>query len=222
MMYFQGNQFYPFLADWKEHSYGKIIAPGLSIYMLHPCERDWDLGIIRREMNVLRQEGLGCTFFRSKFLTDNVKGIFTFTKDFNRTPALIPPMTWMGKHAPTPVTLLQIERGKTEDRLVWYGARDLSGANYLLYNIYASNTWPVDTDDPRNLVASRYRYQSLTVPHKGRALYYAVTAADRYGNESAAKQEPGVRRQKSTRHIDIRSLIVGKSKKKTKKQSHFK
>ena len=28
MMYFQGNQFYPFVPDWKEHSYGRIVAPG--------------------------------------------------------------------------------------------------------------------------------------------------------------------------------------------------
>ena len=222
MMYFQGNQFYPFVADWKEHAYGKIVAPGLSIYMLHPSERNWDLSIIRREMNVLRQEGLGCTFFRSKFLTDNIKGIYTFTKDFNRTPALIPPMRWMGKQPPTPVTLLQIDRGKTSDRLIWYGARDLSGANYLLYNIYASDTWPVDTEDPRNLIACRHQYQQLTVPHQGHALYYAVTATDRYGNESRPKTVQDLVRPQGKKRIDFRSLIVGKPTDKTKKQTHSK
>jgi hypothetical protein len=222
MMYFQGNQFYPFVADWKEHAYCKIMAPGLSIYMLHPSERNWDLSIIRREMNVLRQEGLGCTFFRSKFLTDNIKGIYTFTKDFNRTPALIPPMRWMGKQPPTPVTLLQIDRGKTSDRLIWYGARDLSGANYLLYNIYASDTWPVDTEDPRNLIACRHQYQQLTVPHQGHALYYAVTATDRYGNESRPKTVQDLVRPQGKKRIDFRSLIVGKPTDKTKKQTHSK
>jgi hypothetical protein len=222
MMYFQGNQFFPFVADWREHAYGKIVAPGLSIYMLHPSERNWDLSIIRREMNVLRQEGLGCTFFRSKFLTDNVKGVYTFAKDFFQTPALVPPMQWMGKQAPTPATILQIERGKTTDRLLWYGARDLSGANYLLYNIYASDTWPVDTDDPRNLVAARHRYQQLTVPHKGHVLYYAVTATDRYGNESAPKSVCDLQQPLRHPRIDIRSLIVGKKSKTTNNTTYSK
>ena len=71
-------------------------------------------------------------------------------------------------------------------------------------------------------MASRYRYQSLTVPHKGHALYYAVTATDRYGNESTAKSVQDLVRPRPNSRIDFRSLIVGKSKKKTKKQSHFK
>ena len=106
-------------------------------------------------------------------------------------------MTWMGKHAPAPVTILQIERGMSSDKLLWYGAKDYSGGDYLLYNIYASDSWPVDTEDPRNLIATRHRGQSLQVPHHGHALYYAVTATDRYGNESASKQEAGVRRQET-------------------------
>lgn len=35
MMYFRGNQFYPFAMDWKENSYGKTIVPGLGIYFYH-------------------------------------------------------------------------------------------------------------------------------------------------------------------------------------------
>lgn len=34
MMYFRGNQFYPFALDWNEHSYGRIVAPGLGIYFM--------------------------------------------------------------------------------------------------------------------------------------------------------------------------------------------
>jgi hypothetical protein len=200
--------------------------------MLHPAERNWDLSIISREMHVLRQEGLGCTFFRSKFLTDNIKGIYTFTKDFNQTPALIPPMTWMKKQAPAPATILQVERGKTSDKLLWYGAMDYSGGDYLLYNIYASDRWPVDTEDARNLIATRHRGQSLQVPHRGHALYYAVTATDRYGNESKPKsvmdriREPQLKVVKT--NIDIRQLIVGRPPKTTnrakrqKRQTHSK
>lgn len=212
MMYFQGNQFYPFVADWQQHSYGRMVAPGLAIYLLHPSEGKWTLDVIQREMDVLRREGLGCTFFRSKFLTDNIKGIYTFTKDFNQTPALIPPMKWMGKPAPDAPIVLQVERGSTADQLKWYGAKDRSGADYLLYNIYASESSPVDTRDPRNLIATRHRASSLRVPHHGLRLNYAVTATDRYGNESAPINS-SVLHSKGKKELNFRQLIVGKSAK---------
>ena len=211
MMYFQGNNFYPFVVNWKEFSYGRIIAPGLAVYMLHPKEKNWSLDIIQREMNVVRNEGLGYTFFRSKFFTDNTKGIYTFTKDFNAYPALIPPMTWAKKQAPSSVRNLEISRGMTADMLSWARAKDNSGGDYLLYNIYASETYPVNTDDAANLIAIRQRTESLSVPHRGRALNYAVTAIDRYGNESLAAFTPATN-QGSHRKIDFRSLIMGKPK----------
>ena len=41
MMYFQGNNFFPFAINWKEFAYGRIVVPGLAAYMLHPSERNW-------------------------------------------------------------------------------------------------------------------------------------------------------------------------------------
>ena len=215
MMYFQGNNFYPFAVDWKQHSYGRIVAPGLAVYMLHPRERDWPLETVTREMNVLRDLGLGCAFFRSKFFTDNTKGIYTFTQDFNAYPALIPPMTWAGRRAPLPSSSINLHRGVSYDFLSWTAARDLSGGDYLLYNIYASEEYPVDVNDARNLVATRCRQLSLNIPHKGRILHYAVTATDRYGNESMPQATIGtnVRKPKT---IDFRKLIMGESLKKYK------
>jgi len=185
--------------------------------MLHPKERNWNLEVITREMNVLRNLNMGITFFRSKFLTDNIKGIYNFTKDFNRTPALIPPTSQTGKRAPSAVTILRVTRGKASDMLSWQGARDNSGADYLLYNIYASDRWPVDTKNPENLIATRLRAQSLTVPHKGRALHYAVTASDRYSQESAPHYGEGkpLRQRKLP---DFRQLIMGNSPESTNKQ----
>jgi len=165
----------------------------------------------------LRNEGLGVTFFRSKFLTDNIKGIYTFTKDFNQYPALIPPMSWTRKQAPIPVRVLHIQRGATIDQLSWLGARDNSGADYLLYNVYASEDYPVDTKDARNLIATRYRNQSLAVPHRGRSLNYAVTVTDRYGNESMPKETQATVR-KDRKPIDFRQLIIGNPQKYKKKR----
>ena len=216
MMYFQGNNFYPFAVDWLEHSYGRIIAPGLAVYMLHPREKNWDLEVITREMNVLRDLGLGCTFFRSKFFTDNTKGIYDFTCDFNVTPALIPPMTWAGKQAPSAVSRLQVKRGMSADIISWQKAIDNSGADYLLYNVYASDHQPVDVSNPQNLIAARQRELQITVPHKGRPLYYAVTAMNRYGQESEPASMQGVSSPRNSKPMDFRHLIIGDKLKKYK------
>ena len=214
MMYFQGNNFYPFAVNWKEFSYGRIVAPGLAVYMLHPRENNWDLSIIQREMYVLRELEIGCTFFRSKFLTDNTKGVYTFTKDFNAIPALVPPMRWERRQAPTAPIQLDIQRGMTADRLIWRGARDRSGGDYLLYNIYASPDYPVDIEKAEYLVASRLKGEWLSIPHNGRSLNYAVTAMDRFGNESSPVYTPSISYTKPK--IDFRELIMGKPKPKTK------
>jgi hypothetical protein len=177
--------------------------------MLHPREKNWELDVIRREMNVLRQQGLGITFFRSKFFTDNVKDVYTFTQDFNPYPALIPPMDWVNAPAPRQATHLSVSHGTAADLLTWQGTPAKSDGNYLLYNIYASDRYPVDTEDPACLIATRLQGQSLTVPHQGRSLNYAVTCVDRYGRESA----PVFSTQATSSDlppIDFRQLIMGK------------
>ena len=70
-------------------------------------------------------------------------------------------------------------------------------------------------NDARNLICTRHRGQSLSVPHKGRSLHYAVTATDRYGNESEALQSRG-NDVRERRPIDFRQLILGKSPQKHK------
>jgi hypothetical protein len=216
MMYFQGNNFFPFAINWKEFAYGRIVVPGLAAYMLHPSERNWPLDVMKREMYVSREQGLGHCFFRSKFLTDNTKGLYTFTKDFNQNPALISPMTWYGKRSPAAPTKAQLQRGVTTDMFVWEQPRDYSGGDYLLYNIYASTDYPVDINDARNLISTRQRNNHITVKHGGRQLNYAVTAIDRYGNESLPTQT--VKPSAPLRKLDFRELIVGKSRKRTKKR----
>ena len=216
MMYFQGNHFFPFAVNWKEYSYGRIVAPGLAAYMLHPKERNWELDVIKRKMHVLREQGLGYTFFRSKFFTDNTKGLYDFTKDFNVVQALIPPMIWAGKQAPRAATSLDVQRGMTFDKLSWSQGTDRSGGDYLLYNVYASTSYPVNTNDASNLLASRLRSRSLTIPHKGQTLHYAVTVVDRFGNESAPVNSLNTMNTKA-RKIDFRQLIIGNSPKRYKK-----
>ena len=182
MMYFKDDNFYPFAIDWQEQSNGRTVVPGLGIYFLDPKEGKWTLDIVEREMHFLRQIGLGHCYFRSKFFTDNQKGIYDFGKRFDQVPALVPPMTWCGKPAPTAPTRLTLD-GNT---LSWQGAQDRSGALHLFYNIYASPYFPVDISKAENIVGVRLQQTTYLVPANG--LNYAVTAVDRYGQESEAKQ----------------------------------
>jgi uncharacterized lipoprotein YddW (UPF0748 family) len=185
MMYFKGNNFFPFALDWSENSYGRILAPGLGIYFMAPSEGNWDLDTITQEMEVLRQWGMGHAYFRSRFLTDNLKGIYKFvSEDFDREIALVPEMTWESNvkpEAPDSITCDTLN-----STLSWSGAKDRSNGPYLTYNIYSSYETPVDITKASNLIASRRSNTSMIVPFDGR--YYAVTAMDRYGNESCAKQ----------------------------------
>lgn len=188
MMYFRGNQFYPFALDWNEHSYGRIVAPGLGIYFMSPREKDWPLSDITREMLTLRHYGMGHAFFRSKFFTDNVKGIYDFTaQSFNQYPALIPPMTWQSSARPSAPSGLSRRTQEDNVELLSWTPVD-KDTTRIMYNVYSSREYPVNTDDARNLTVVRLRKSSLIIPHDP-TRYYAVTAIDRYGNESTPLQE---------------------------------
>jgi uncharacterized lipoprotein YddW (UPF0748 family) len=178
MMYFRENNFYPFAIDWKELSDGKIICPGLGIYFMSPSEKDWSLEDITREMEVTRQYGMGHAYFRSKFFTDNIKGIYDFAaNNFDTTPALVPAMTWIDSIAPKSPSGLRQENGL----LGW--DKEIG----VTYNIYSSKTWPVDITKADNLILTRQEQNSIQIPADNNR-YYAVTAMDRYGNESEAAQ----------------------------------
>ena len=183
MMYFRNNDFFPFAIDWKERSAGRIVAPGLGIYFLSPSEKNWNLKDITRELHVCRQYGMGHTYFRSKFFTDNVKGIYNYSSGiFCQYRSLIPAMKWYGFRAPLPPNGIQLnESNANTTMLAWNPGLDNSNGNYLTYNVYTSPSYPVNTSDPRNILAVGLRNTFTQVPSNQ---YYAVTAVDRYGNES--------------------------------------
>ncbi|MEJ8769521.1 glycoside hydrolase family 10 protein [Prevotella sp. HCN-7019] len=191
MMYFRGNQFYPFALDWSEQSYGRIVAPGLGIYFMSPGEKDWPLSDITREMLTLRHYGMGHAYFRSKFFTDNVKGIYDFAKEtFNRHPALIPPMTWESTTIPaTPSALSRKKHSGDVEILSWRPVD--KDTTKIMYNVYCSREYPVNTDEACNLMMARLQKTSIIIP-RDPSRYYAVTALDRYGNESKPLQEKHV------------------------------
>ena len=188
MMYFKGEHFYPFLVDWSEC---RGVTPGLAAYLLHPRQKDWQLSDVTRQLWVSRSFGMGFCFFRSRFFTDNVKGLYDFVSNvFCPYPALVPAMRCSVADAERP---LQPQRlalysygGKAY--LAWCGVQDRSDGNYLLYNIYASPYYPVDTTCGDNLLVARLRTTELELPQLPENMYFAVTATDRYGIESTPCQ----------------------------------
>jgi len=185
MMYFDGDNFYPFLADWREHDAGRPIVPGLGIWFLDKKERDWPLSAIQRQMSVSRLAGLGgACFFRAKHLLDNEKGLYDWLKNhFYAIPATVPPMAGRADTiAPAaPEISLQIE-GNTL-LLSW---KPVADATPITYNVYRT-----DSASTPFLLARRLRETSysrlLTLPSL-RHTHYAVTAVDAWGNESEIKR----------------------------------
>lgn len=194
MMYFRGDQFFPFAIDWKEHSYGKIIAPGLGIYFLDSKEGKWNISDITSELYHLRNIGEGHAFFRNKFLLDNHQGVYDFvTAHFNRYPALVPPMTWESNKRPQQPVTLCIEENEGTTTLRWDNSLQYEDGTAIktpsIYNnVYASKEYPVDVHDARNLILTRTTRRQLTTRTGNTPTYYAVTTTDGFGNESRAKQ----------------------------------
>ncbi|MDY4852288.1 MAG: family 10 glycosylhydrolase [Prevotella sp.] len=185
MIYYKGNNFFPFAADWQEECHDRSISAGLGIYFMSPCEGNWTIDMVRRQLYFLRSEGIGHCFFRCKFLLDNVQGIYDFVaNELNRYPALIPPMTWAKCTPPSPPSSLAYDHKK---RLLSWQPAD---SDTYLYNIYMSDNSSNGVHSPENMIAVRTAEKQIQIPpqHNLFDIQYAVTAIDRYGNES----EPSV------------------------------
>ncbi len=128
---------------------------------------------------------MGFCMFRSKFFTDDTKGLYHFVcEDFNRYPSLIPPMTWASSKQPAAPSFIKVNTG-INTTIEWGKAF----GEDVMYNIYCSDTYPVDVNKAENILAVRYRGNSISMP-SSHQMFYAVTTLDRYGNESKARQMP--------------------------------
>lgn len=193
MMYFNGNQFYPFALDWKEKCFKRHVVPGLGIYFLHPSEKNWPLEDIERQINFTRSQKMaGQAYYRTQFLIDNTKGLLDqLNSNHYIYPAVTPAMTWMDNIPPSSPSHLKKEDKDGDYFLSWQPSVDNDTRIKPYYTIYASNTYPVDPSNPAHIIATRvretsYLYSPIYPGDKKR--YFAVTASDRYGNESECSQ----------------------------------
>lgn len=194
MMYFRGNNFYPFALDWQEQSNGRQVIPGLGIYFLDPREGNWTRDEVERQIHFIRAQGLaGEGHYRVQFLMDNTQQLYDeLDQELYKYPALQPAMPWLDKVAPTAPSALQVHHdNKGYTTLTWQASTDNDERNAPRYVIYASEEYPVNTNDPKNIVAQSVRgttYMYAPICPWNQMPYFAVTAIDRYGNESKATQ----------------------------------
>jgi Uncharacterized protein conserved in bacteria len=193
MMYFNGNNFYPFALDWQENSFGRCVVPGLGIYFLDPAEKDWPLSEIERQIYFTRRHGLtGQAFYRTEYLLKNTKHLFDELNGLHySSPALQPRMKWLDNTAPTRPKDLSSNRIGSTVQLSWQPSTDNDSRTAPYYIVYASDKFPVDISKPYNIVAHDIRENHFAYkedPAKENKRYFAVTATDRFGNESAAIQ----------------------------------
>ena len=193
MMYFQGNNFYPFALDWQENKSGRWIVPGLGIYFLHPKEQDWKLDEIARQIYFLRNiKADGEAYFRNRFVMDNTKGLLDELQEhFYATPAVVPPMTWADSIVPTVPTNTRLNILDKGVKISWKASTDNMQEGGVYYRIYASNTYPVDTNMAENIIEIRTDGTEYTFCPSSpwqEKMYWAITAVDRCGNESEAVQ----------------------------------
>lgn len=189
MMYFKENHFFPFALDWVEDCGGRIVAPGLGVYLLAPEEKDWELETITRQLSFLRIiRACGQAYFRSKFVLDNEKGIADYLHDFfYYSPALTPALKWEDSIAPEKPGNITIDKGKYEWRIAWDASHDPTPGTGVRYNIYCSSTYPVEIGKDAELMATYLERPEYTLDMSSpydRSTFYAVTAIDRFGNES--------------------------------------
>ncbi|MDR1682557.1 MAG: family 10 glycosylhydrolase [Candidatus Symbiothrix sp.] len=187
MMYYPDDLFFPFVSDWKKRSHDRHVVSGLGLFKIDAKSDNWSTETIKKQIRFSRKQGLnGNAWFRSKYLINNTKNILTELKnDLYQHPALLPPLTWLDSIPPFPP--LEMEASISGIFLYLNWSPVLQWENEAVYyNVYRSETWPIDTSKAENLVIARVPTRMVFLPlnTKETGYYYAVTAYDRYHNES--------------------------------------
>ena len=188
MMYFRDNHFYPFALDWEENKHGRFVVPGLGIYFLKQKAHEWDINEIMRQIYFTRRNGLdGQAFFRNEFLMKNTCGLTDSLKcRFYTYPAAVPPMVWQDIIAPAqPVN--GVISFRNDSVMINWDKADSSKTEEASYRIYASDFYPVDINDGKNIICLKHGSNSFCYSLKAGKIkrFWAITATDRYGNESS-------------------------------------
>ena len=183
MLYFKGNNFYPFVLDWQENSGGRHIVPGIGTYRLMPEYGGWPALELERQMHTSRSAGTAGT---AMFRADHTLGCGrdAFSRVYTKR-ALVPPMWWGKGAAPASPQVVLDLRNDSVVTVTWKPVKGVDGEPAIRYNLYGSLGDSVDTGDIDNLLVASLADTLFTWRCRtSRALTLAVTAVDAYGRES--------------------------------------
>ncbi len=212
MMYYKDGDFYPFAADWSEAVDGCRVIPALGLYRIEYWDQGWDAAEIVGQALFCEALGLGgIGLYRAKTLTDNTRNICGLLRgDVFRHKALPRHGDGSARMDSCTVTLTRVKTTGRRTRLQW---ECRGAASEVTFTIYASDTWPVDTGDPANIIETGVKGGSYTYDYtydSGRRAHFAVTATDRFGNESAPAATP--RPDETHLGVMLPSLVLGESR----------
>lgn len=184
MMYYTGENFFPYLADWVARATQGYIVAGLGAYRLERTEGNWDVTEIQHQIAASRQYGAaGQAFFRARHLLRFPALALLLAGNYYRYPALVPPQpTDSSRLQPqvNSVTSLCLHRGTLCDTLSWQPA-----THAARYAIYASVSDSICIDDPAYLIHPWVTDTTITL-EAARYRTFAVTAIDSTRRESPA------------------------------------
>ncbi len=177
MMYYKECDYYPFVYDWAARCPELSVVSGLGVYRLEPKEGNWQWQEVKRQVEETRKIGVGQSYFRYENLYRHTALSQWLSCEFYQTPALTPPVrNRVMRSVDTPCDL-QVVTHYGESWLSWL---PVNGAT--TYIIYAADEM-IDIHRGDHIVAILSKdVHSIVLPTE--CSFYAVTARDRYGNES--------------------------------------
>lgn len=190
MMYYQQKDFYPFVNNWMEQAKQRNMVAGLGAYQLSKQEGDWSLSELMDQINYIRRQGVdGCAFFRTRFVIDNEKGLYSELKNnYFKYPAQLPPLVWMSNVKPEAPREIFVTREQNSLKLSWHN----DGADQYTYTVYYSLTDSIDTTKAQSILATGLRKNEFFLPvdiNTEKGYMFSVTASNRYRIESATSYE---------------------------------
>lgn len=190
MMYYQGNNFFPFVDNWVENCNGRLVVPGLGAYRLMKKEGDWSVNDLTEQIDYSRDNGTaGAAYFRCRNVLNDPKGLYNELKNtYYIYPAQLPPMPWLDDRVPLSPDEVHVERIDNELKLSWNKPEE----EELTYTVYYSMSDSIDTRSAKQILATGVRGNQLYLPvnvTNEQIFSFSVTASTRYRVESEPSRE---------------------------------
>jgi uncharacterized lipoprotein YddW (UPF0748 family) len=196
MMYYKDGYFYPFVDNWEVNRNGRLFTPGLGVYKLASGDAGWMLKDVTDQIDYLREsKASGIAFFRGMQIFRDTKGVYTVLRDkYFKYPALLPPLSWLGKERPEAPLDVSVEREGSKLRISWKPPSVVDDGldARLLYTVYYSRSNSVNTALAQNILATGVDeteiYLSIDTDRE-LELSFRVSASNRYHIESRPSRE---------------------------------